>query len=77
MSGYHYTIDVIIALLLCGSCWTIWHWFIEIPEFGRRWYGKFIRYLDDPCYAGEKKEEEAGVIPEGFPPTAPEGDVGG
>ena len=46
MSGYHYTIDVVIAFVLSILFWTLLHWFLWIPVLQGTILGQFFIYLD-------------------------------
>jgi len=45
-ASYHYTIDVLAGCLITLTIWTIFHWYLEIPELRRRKIGRALWIFD-------------------------------
>ena len=50
MSSYHYSIDVVAALIFSIIFWIIYHWAVSIPQLQGTWWGTIINWIDDPFY---------------------------
>jgi hypothetical protein len=46
VSSFHYSIDVIISLILTSLTWWNYHVVVDLDYFKDTWYGKFIRFYD-------------------------------
>ncbi|KAI9296139.1 hypothetical protein K502DRAFT_302762 [Neoconidiobolus thromboides FSU 785] len=49
-SSYHYTIDVVVSVIVCLTTWKLYHFLVQSKYFDDTWYGRFFLFIDQEQY---------------------------